>query len=338
MNNNFLISQILDANLDRAREGIRVVEEWCRFGLKKSNLAEICKEMRQELAFWHTSEIRLSRDTENDPGVDLSHPKEETKNSIEELLQANLCRIQESLRVLEEYGKLYHGEMGKSFKKIRYKVYILESSLMRYSNCEKLRKASIYLITSPTENLFNIVESSLKGGLRILQYREKNIDDHSHLKMAKKLCELCHKYDALFIVNNRVDIALAVNADGVHIGQEDIPIKTARKILGPQIIIGCSTTNSLEMKKAVEGGADYIGVGPMNSTPNKPRKKTIKSDYLNYVANNCTIPWFAIGGIDINNINDIIALGVKQIAVIRLIMEAENPEEITKSLIQDYLS
>ncbi len=338
MNNNFLIAQILDANLDRAREGIRVVEEWCRFGLRKSNLTKICKDMRQELALWHTSELRLSRDTENDPGIDLSHPQEEVKDNIEELLQANLCRIQESLRVLEEYGKLYHSEMGKSFKKIRYKVYILESSLMQYSHYEKLCQTSIYLITSPTKNLFSIVESSLKGGLQILQYREKNIDDSSYLEVAKKLCELCHRYNALFIINNRVDMVLAVNADGVHIGQEDIPIKIVRKILGPKKIIGCSTTNPLEMKEAVEGGADYIGVGPMYSTPNKLGKEVIKSDYLNYVADNCIIPWFAIGGINISNINDLIALGVKQVAVIRLIMEAENPEEMTRSLIQNYLS
>ena len=133
-------------------------------------------------------------------------------------------------------------------------------------------------------------------------------------------------------------MVLAVNADGVHIGQEDIPIKIVRKILGPKKIIGCSTTNPLEMKEAVEGGADYIGVGPMYSTPNKLGKEVIKSDYLNYVADNCIIPWFAIGGINISNINDLIALGVKQVAVIRLIMEAENPEEMTRSLIQNYLS
>ena len=130
MNNNFLISQILDANLDRAREGIRVIEEWCRFGIKKGHLAKTSKDIRQELALWHTYELRLSRNTENDPGIDLSHPKEEVKNNVEELLQANLCRVQEALRVLEEYGKLYDSKMGKSFKKIRYEVYILESSLI----------------------------------------------------------------------------------------------------------------------------------------------------------------------------------------------------------------
>ena len=172
----------------------------------------------------------------------------------------------------------------------------------------------------------------------MLQYREKNIDDSSYLKVAKKLCELCHRYNALFVINDRVDMVLAVNADGVHIGQEDIPVKIARKILGPKKIIGCSTTNSLEMKEAIEGGADYIGIGPMYSTPNKLGKEAIKSDYLNYVAENCILPWFAIGGININNIGDLVALGVKQIAVISLIMEAENPEEITRSLTQNRLS
>ena len=92
------------------------------------------------------------------------------------------------------------------------------------------------------------------------------------------------------------------------------------------------------MEKAIEEGADYIGVGPIYPTPNKPEKETIQSDYLDYVINRCTIPWFAIGGINIDNIRNITDLGVKQVAVIRLIMEADNPEEMTKFLLKNYLS
>lgn len=112
MDKNLAIFRILDANLDRAREGLRVVEEWCRLGLENSDWAEKCKQMRQEIAYWHTSELRMARDTPNDPGIQISHPQEEKRETINQLLQANLCRVQEALRVLEEYGKLYDGNMG----------------------------------------------------------------------------------------------------------------------------------------------------------------------------------------------------------------------------------
>ena len=106
------IYRILDANLDRAREGLRIIEEWCRLGLNHQPLAEECKQIRQGLAQWHSWELRQARDTPGDVGTDLSHPQEETRDTIEQLLQANLCRSQEALRVLEEYSKLYDPAMA----------------------------------------------------------------------------------------------------------------------------------------------------------------------------------------------------------------------------------
>ena len=334
MNKNLATARILDANLDRAREGLRVIEEWCRLGLENSDWAEKCKQMRQEIAHWHTSDLRKARDTPNDPGTDISHPQEEKRETIEQLLQANLCRVQEALRVLEEYGKLYDSKMGNTFKKIRYQVYTLESELLYSHRYTKMKDASLYLVTSSTENLLKIVESALQGGLPIVQYRKKNIDDIIRLEMAEKLCKLCHNYDALFIVNDRADIALAVDADGVHLGQEDIPIALARKILGLNKIIGRSTTNPQEMEKAIAEGADYIGVGPVYATPTKPDKKAAGLDYVKYAANNASIPWFAIGGIDENNVTEVIKSGATQVALVRAIMEAENPKKITEKLLK----
>ncbi|MGK7942096.1 MAG: thiamine phosphate synthase [Crocosphaera sp.] len=334
MDKNLAISRILDANLDRAREGLRVIEEWCRLGLENSQWAENCKKMRQEIAHWHTLEFRQARDTTNDPGTHLSHPQEEIRETVEQLLQANLCRVQEALRVLEEYGKLYDTNMGNTFKKIRYQVYILESELLYSYRYQKLKNAALYLVTSSTENLFQIVESALKAGLPIVQYRKKNIDDMIRLEMAEKLCELCHKYDALFIVNDRADIALAVNADGVHLGQQDIPVALARQILGPNKIIGRSTTNPQEMEKAIAEEADYIGVGPVYATPTKPDKKAAGLDYVRYAAKQSPIPWFAIGGIDDINITEVMKSGGTQVALVRAIMEAEDPEKTTEELLK----
>lgn len=328
-----IIQRILDANLDRAREGMRIIEEWCRFGLGDRDLSDRCKQIRQELASWHSFDLRIARDTKNDPGTDLSHPQEETRSSIENLLQANICRVEEALRVLEEYGKLYKQEMAKACKQMRYQVYTLESDLFAYRCDRQLAESLLYLVTSESEQLIPIVEAALQGGLTLVQYRDKNSEDSAKLANAEKLSQLCHSYEALFIVNDRVDIAIAVNADGVHLGQEDFPISSARKILGSSRIIGCSTTNPEEMQRAIAQGADYIGVGPIYATPTKPGKNPAGLDYLSYVAENCDLPWFAIGGIGTSNVNDVLATGAKRIAVVRAIMKAEQPTKVTQYLL-----
>jgi thiamine-phosphate pyrophosphorylase len=330
------IARILDANLDRSREGLRIIEEWCRFGLNHSQLAEKCKEMRQELAQWHTGDLRLARDTPADVGTSLSHPAEETRSSLENLLQANLCRVQEALRVLEEYGKLYNPSMGESFKQLRYQVYAIESQLLATHRLQQLKAARLYLVTSPSENLVEIVEAALKGGLTLVQYRDKNTDDLIRFENAQKLCQLCHDYGALFLINDRVDLALAVNADGIHLGQQDLPIAVARQILGPNRIIGRSTTNPQEMAKAIAEGADYIGVGPVYETPTKVGKAAAGLGYVNYAAQNSPVPWFAIGGIDQSNLGDVLKAGAKQVAVVREIMQSPDPTKATQSLLAQW--
>jgi thiamine-phosphate pyrophosphorylase len=331
------ILRILDANLDRAREGLRIVEEWCRLGLNHSQWAEDCKQLRQELARWHTADLRLARDTPSDPGTALSHPQEEQRSSLEQLLQANLCRVQEALRVLEEYGKLYMPEMGAACKQMRYQVYTLESHLLDYRRQQQLQKSWLYLVTSPSEQLFSIVENSLKGGLTLVQYRDKNTDDRIQLANAQKLCQLCHDFGALFMMNDRVDLAVAVNADGVHLGQQDIPIALARQLLGPQRLIGRSTTNPQEMQQAIAEGADYIGVGPVYETPTKAGKAAAGLDYVDYAAQHSPIPWFAIGGLDTQNINEVLAAGAERVAVVRAIMQAENPTLVTEHLLSQLI-
>lgn len=321
------IYRILDANLDRAREGLRIIEEWCRFGLNNSSLAEECKKMRQELAAMHIWEIRQARNTPNDVGTELSHPGEETRKSVEDLLQANLARVQEALRVLEEYGKLYLPQLniGQNSKQLRYRVYTLESALFDSDRRKLLHNSPLYLVTSPSENLFAIVDDALRGGLTLVQYRDKEIDDNIRLANAAQLCQLCHNYGALFIVNDRVDLAVAVDADGVHLGQQDIPIALAREILGSDKIIGRSTTNPDEMQAAIAEGADYIGVGPVYATPTKPDKAPAGLEYVQYVAENCPLPWYAIGGIDLSNFEQVISAGGSRVAVVRAIMAAEQP-------------
>lgn len=330
INQESAIYRILDANLDRAREGLRIIEEWCRFGLNNGKMALQCKQMRQELAAWHSPELRMARDTPEDPGILLTHPQEEERQSIEDLLQANLCRIQEALRVLEEYGKLYNPDMGITMKNLRYQVYIIESNLLSQKRLQSLQKATLYLVSSPNDNLLETVEAALQVGLTLVQYRHKEGDDIVKLSQAYRLCQLCHSYGALFIINDRLDLALAVNADGIHLGQKDLPVGLVRQMLGKQKIVGKSTTNRAEMEKAIADGADYIGVGPVYETPTKAGKTAIGLEYLKYVASNCDLPWFAIGGIDTKNIGEVLKSGASRVAIVRAIMEAEQPAKATQ--------
>ena len=327
------IYRILDANLDRAREGMRIIEEWCRLGLNHQPLAEECKQIRQELAQWHSWELRQARDTPGDVGTDLSHAQEENRENIQQLLQANLCRSQEALRVLEEYSKLYQPEMSAACKQLRYRVYTVESSLFNSYRHQQLQSAPLYLITSPESGILKTVESALKGGLNLVQYRDKEANDSARLEKAHQLCQLCHQYNALFIVNDRVDIALAVDADGVHLGQHDAPIAFAREILGSHKIVGRSTTNKQELNKAIAEQADYVGVGPFYETPTKPGKAALTKEYIDYVQVKCPVPWFAIGGIDLSNLNTVLTTGAQRVAVVRAIMQAEQPTQVTRQFL-----
>ncbi|MGB2925503.1 MAG: thiamine phosphate synthase [Limnothrix sp.] len=324
------IFRILDANLDRAREGLRIVEEWCRFGLDNGALAADCKNMRQTLAQWHSEQLRAARDTPNDVGTELTHPQEETRTDLTHLLRANLCRVEEALRVLEEYSKLYDGGMAQACKQMRYQVYTLESQLFAPQLQQKLQAAYLYLVTSPHENLFGIVEAALQGGVHIVQYRDKDTNDDVRFANALELKKLCDRYNALFLVNDRVDLAVAVDADGVHLGQTDLPIATAREILGAGKIVGRSTTNPEEMDKALKEGADYVGVGPVYETPTKPGKAASGHAYVSYAQEYCSVPWFAIGSINTDNIHEVLGAGAERVAVVRSIMAAEQPTLATQ--------
>ncbi|MEM9161701.1 MAG: thiamine phosphate synthase [Cyanobacteria bacterium P01_F01_bin.4] len=335
------IYRILDANLDRAREGIRIVEEWCRFGLNDEALTEKCKHWRQSLAVWHTAEIRAARDTPGDPGTALTHPQEETRATLDAVLQANFCRVQEALRTLEEYGKLHSAEMSAACKQMRYQLYTLESQLLgqgddfplRQQRLQRLMRSHLYLVTAPTANILTVVEAALKGGVDIVQYREKTADDCQRLPLAQQMKTLCDRYDALFIINDRVDLALAVGADGVHLGQQDLPIQVARDLLGPDCIVGRSTTNPDEMARALAEGADYIGVGPVNETPTKPGKAAAGLAYVSYAAGHATVPWFAIGGINLENVSPVVAAGASRIAVVRAIMQTDDPARVSQDFV-----
>lgn len=325
------VLKILDANLDRVREGLRVIEEWLRFGEANLHQAALCKAMRQEISSFHSEAMHQARNTPGDPLTAVDHPGEVERLDVGDLLRVNFARIQEGLRVIEEYAKLIDIQLAKAAKQWRYQIYTLESACLG----DKLRNrlTPLYLVTSPHPNLLAIVEAALRGGLRLVQLREKEAEGRFIFDLACKLRELCSRYDALLIINDRVDLALASGADGVHLGQLDLPIAEARKLLGPNCLIGQSTHSPTEAAQSLLDRADYIGIGPVFATPTKPGRTAVGFDYVDH-CRNLPIPGYAIGGIDSDNLDAVLGAGAKCVAVVRAIMAAPDPERATAQLLE----
>ncbi|ERT69983.1 hypothetical protein HMPREF0202_00186 [Cetobacterium somerae ATCC BAA-474] len=195
----------------------------------------------------------------------------------------------------------------------------------------------VYAITDSksgkNKEFLEYCEDLLKGEAKIIQYREKKRDLKLLLEEAKALRELTLKYNATFIVNDYLDIALLSEADGIHIGQDDLPIKDVRKILGENKIIGISTHNPQEAQQAIIDGADYIGVGPIFYTETKEDVcAPVTLEYLDFVNKNIKLPYVAIGGIKENNIDKVLAMGAKSICLVSELVGADNTLETTKRI------
>ena len=196
----------------------------------------------------------------------------------------------------------------------------------------------IYLVTDNGQlkgrDFFDVVEESLKGGVTLVQLREKNITSREFYEKALKLREITKKYNVPLIINDRVDIAMAVNADGVHVGQKDIPVSEVKRISGGKLIVG-ATANTVELaKEAEKQGADYIGSGAMFSTPTKDDAKPMTKDMLKNIVNSVNIPVCAIGGINIDNVIELKNTGIAGVAVSSGIMGVENVFDISNKFFE----
>ena len=362
------IRRLLDANLDRAREGLRVLEDWSRFALDRTDLVTACKDLRQRLGRLHHSRYKLERDTAGDGGAGLGHPAQLERRQPAQVLAANAGRVQEALRVLEEFGRLEDPELAAEAAAIRYRLYDLEVELLQATAArdaaaggagaveaiaakesaghpfkahdsagaerrKRLEACRLYLITRPVPELERVVEAALQAGVRLVQYRAKEADDRSRLAEARALRDLCARHGALFVVNDRIDLALAVDADGVHLGQDDLPPALARRLLGPDKLIGRSTHAIEQLRQAEADGCDYVGVGPVNATPTKPGRSPVGLDYVRQAAAEARIPWFAIGGIESSSLAPVLEAGACRVAVVRAITDAPDPGAATADLL-----
>ena len=200
-----------------------------------------------------------------------------------------------------------------------------------------LKKPGLYLVTDrgalKGKDLFKILSDSMRAGLDMVQFRDKEASDTDFLEAASKIKDLLKEKEVLFIINDRVDIALALDADGVHLGQEDTPVEVVRRILGRKKIIGFSARSLEEALVAAEKSVDYIALGAIFPTPVKPDYETPGLEALKQAVKQIKIPLVAIGGINESNIGDVAATGVKRIAVVRAILEAKDPYLATKFLL-----
>ena len=325
------IAQIIDANLDRAREGLRVLEDWARFALGRKDLVKSFKNFRQTLGKNHLKVYKESRNLMNDTCAGLSHPEQFKRNEASSIISSNAARVQEALRVIEEFSRDHNQNLCKISSEIRYEIYNLEIELLETQSNYLLRKIlnenDLYLITLDVENLFEKINNILEGGVKIIQLRFKQGKDSDNLKFAIKVRELCNKFDAILLINDRVDIALACKADGVHLGQDDMDIKSARNILGFSKIIGISANNALDIEKAIQDGCDYLGIGPVFATSTKKDKVPLGIDTLKSLSKDISIPWFAIGGIKQENISLLKENNIRKVAIITDLINSINPKE-----------
>jgi thiamine-phosphate pyrophosphorylase len=189
---------------------------------------------------------------------------------------------------------------------------------------QRLSDARLYLVCGAVPDDF--LDAAIRGGVDMLQLRMKDAPDDAILATAERF----GRHDVLLIINDRPDLALAAGADGVHVGQDDMPVHEARAIVGPERLVGLSTHTPEQVDGAA--GADYIGVGPVHETPTKPGRPAVGLDLVRYAASHARIPWFAIGGIGPGNVGAVAAAGAARAAVVRALTEAEDPESAARRL------
>jgi thiamine-phosphate pyrophosphorylase len=199
---------------------------------------------------------------------------------------------------------------------------------------ERLRSARLYFIADARPGgrpLADVLEPALAGGADLFQLRDKHASDDDLLAAAAIARELCTRAGALFVVNDRPDLARAAGADGVHVGQDDASVAHAREVVGPDVLVGLST-HSPEQIDQVPADADMIGVGPVYATPTKAAATPVGLDLVAYASAHARVPWFAIGGIDADTTRQVTQHGGERIAVVRAIADAADPAAAAREL------
>jgi thiamine-phosphate pyrophosphorylase len=197
---------------------------------------------------------------------------------------------------------------------------------------QRLRDARLYFVAD-RGGMQHALDAALAGGADLFQLRDKDASDEELLAAAETAREKCRAAGALFLINDRPDLAVACDADGVHVGQDDTPVARAREIVGDDAIVGLSTHSMKQAQAGCRSGADYIAVGPVHATPTKEGRPAIGVEPIKYAAAHVSVPWFAIGGIDTKTVGDVVRAGARRIVVVRALTDAEDPEAVARTLL-----
>jgi thiamine-phosphate pyrophosphorylase len=340
------ILRMIDANLNRASEGIRVIEDCARFGLDDPELARACKVERHRLRSGiesldlPTDALIATRDTIGDVGTEIATPNELDRSAgMRDLVLAASKRATEALRVIEESVKVL-GHDGAAFESIRYRLYTIEQQVILALAPSCPQWALCVLVTqslcshhSPIE----IIKRAAAGGAGCIQIREKKMDDAELLDHAGQLTDCAHDLGLDVMINDRADVAKLVGADGVHLGQDDLPIGAARDLLGHRAWIGRTCPTVEHAIEAIGQGADICGVGPVfsSTTKSKPTLGGIKliEAYLEEPATRDT-PILAISGIGVSNIDELAQIGCPGVAASGAVCGSEDPEMVCRRIVE----
>ncbi len=340
------ILRMIDANLNRCREGVRVIEDCARFVLDDATIARECKALRHRLRS-AIDELDLpadaliaSRDTPSDVGTGITTDAEGNRSTgMRDLVSAAAKRAGEALRVIEESVKAL-GHSGSAFESIRYQIYTIEKqTILKLSpTCPQwtlcvLISESLCTHHDPIE----IIKRIAAGGGSCIQIREKDMPDGRLIDYAGHLTDCAHTLGLDVIINDRAHIAKLVDADGVHLGQDDLPISAARKLLGHRQWIGRTCSTIEHAIEAIGQGADMCGLGPVFASTTKS-KPTLSGLALieAYLTNDATkhTPMLAISGIRTGNVDQLAEIGCPGVAVSSAICSSEDPEGICRAIVE----
>jgi thiamine-phosphate pyrophosphorylase len=342
-----MTERIIDANLNRAGEGLHFLEEIARLVLNDATLTQQLRAIRHEvlkgdLAF--NQQLIRSRDSISDVGFDVEVAEGEPRE-LPVAVVANARRVQEALRILEELAKVPGTTPqldAEKFKQARFALYTIEQELLgRLLRREKTsRLRGLYAILDSQQlgkrRHLEAAQELIRGGASAIQLRDKLTAKAELLSISQELQKLCAENGVLFIVNDYLDIAIAAGADGLHLGQEDMPLSVTRRLLPMDMILGGSV-NTVEQAKAAEvEGVDYIAVGSVYPTESKENPKVVGLDRLREVREVVGLPLVAIGGINSDNAGEVAANGADAVAVISAILGAKDIAEAARRLINSF--
>ncbi|NLX53972.1 MAG: thiamine phosphate synthase [Planctomycetaceae bacterium] len=334
------IYRILDANRNRCLEGLRVVEEHVRFIWEDQHLVAQCKQLRHDLvtvlASLPRAELQAARDVLADVGTSVTTHSEYERADVDSVVAANWSRVQQSLRSLEEYLKVLAPAAAAQLEVLRYRSYTIERAVTVLSaSRDRLAAARLYVLVDGRASLGvfrQLIERLVQGGADMLQLRDKTLSDRALLKRARVLREITREHGVLFIMNDRADLAALAQADGVHLGQDDVAVKDARGVVGARALVGVSTHNLDQARQAVLEGANYLGCGPTFPSVTKEFTQFPGVEFLREVHREIRLPAFAIGGINSAHIDRVLAAGFARVAVSNSVVNAADPAEATRAL------